>query len=324
MQYRAFGRSGIEVSEMVFGGGYVGGILLHQDDDTRRAAVRRALDGGVNWFDTAPSYGQGKSEEALGWLLEEIEDNPHVSTKVALDLTRLDDVSGQIERSLQESLSRLRRDSVDLLQLHNPIGSETRGGLLGVRQVLGKGGVTETFERLRKDGLIRLSGITALGEAQACRQVLQSGRFDSAQVYYNMLNASAAEDAPASWSGHDLTGIMTACRQQGMAVMVIRVLAAGVLATEQRTGREIVITQGSDVETEEQRARRAFETLGPEHGTRAQTAIRFALANNDVSCVVVGLAELAHIEEALAGFDMGPLADEAMARLRELQQTDFV
>ena len=73
MRYRPFGRTGLEVSELVFGGGWVGGILIHQDDATRRTAIRRALEAGINWIDTAPSYGAGQSEEALGWLLQEVE-----------------------------------------------------------------------------------------------------------------------------------------------------------------------------------------------------------------------------------------------------------
>ena len=66
MKRRVFGRSGIQVSEVVFGAGAVGGILIHQDDATKREAIRRALAGGINWIDTAAQYGNGKSEEALG------------------------------------------------------------------------------------------------------------------------------------------------------------------------------------------------------------------------------------------------------------------
>ena len=68
MRYRPFGRTGLQVSELVFGGGWVGGILIHQDDATKRAAIERALEAGINWIDTAPSYGDGESERALGWL----------------------------------------------------------------------------------------------------------------------------------------------------------------------------------------------------------------------------------------------------------------
>jgi aryl-alcohol dehydrogenase-like predicted oxidoreductase len=85
MKTRPFGRTGLEVSEIVFGGGAVGGLLIDQDDDTKRRALERALSAGVNWIDTAPSYGQGRSEAALGQLLPSLPYEPHVSTKFSID-----------------------------------------------------------------------------------------------------------------------------------------------------------------------------------------------------------------------------------------------
>ena len=77
MKTRRFGRTGLDISEMVFGCGFVGGIIIHAEEDTKRAAIRRALDAGVNWIDTAPLYDQ--SETALGWLLAEIDETPNLS-----------------------------------------------------------------------------------------------------------------------------------------------------------------------------------------------------------------------------------------------------
>jgi D-threo-aldose 1-dehydrogenase len=323
MRYRPFGRSGLEVSELVFGGGWVGGILIHQDDATKRRALERALEAGINWIDTAPSYGDGKSEVALGRLLEGVGKKPYLSTKVRLDLSRLDDLQGQIEASLEQSLRRLRCDSVELLQLHNRIAQRTEGAAIAVERVLGKGGVADELDRVREQGLTRLTGITAFGEAAACREVIASGRFDSAQVYYNMLNPSAGQDMPPAWRGHDLHGLIAACREHGVAVMNIRVLAAGVLATERRHGRESPMSEAAPIATEEARARAVFARLGERYGTRAQTALRFALANPDISCIVVGMAELAHLEEALAAAEMGPLPPEALAELGEIYRGNF-
>jgi L-galactose dehydrogenase/L-glyceraldehyde 3-phosphate reductase len=317
MRYRAFGRTGLQVSELVFGGGFVGGVLIHADDDTKLRALRCGLDGGMNWIDTAPSYGDGQSEEALGWLLKEVAAKPYLSTKVGLDLSRAD-LPGQIEASLEQSLKRLGRDSVDLFQLHNPIGLQTAGRTIGVRQVLGAGGVAETFERLRERGLFTFFGITALGDPAALREVITSGRFDSAQVYYNLLDPSAGQKVPAAWAEPNFEGVLAACRKHGVATMNIRVLAAGVIATDVRHGREMPIVQGFDMAAEEARVRAVFNKLGDGYGSRAQTAIRFALANPDLSCVIVGFAEVRHIEEALAGAKMGPLPEEALAALREV------
>ena len=323
MKTRRFGRTGLEVSEMVFGGGFVGGIIIHGDDDTKRAALRRAFDAGVNWIDTAPLYGQGQSEEALGWLLAEIDDAPYLSTKVGLDLDGLDDIAGQVERSMAESLERLGRSSVDLLQLHNAIGPETGNGRIGVDRVLGPGGVADALDRLRDQGLTRFTGLTALGNADACRAAITSGRFDSAQIYYNLLNPSAGRTMPAAWTGHDFSGLVAACAETDVAVMNIRVFAAGVIPTDARHGREIVLTDDSEVAVEEKRVGAVFDTLGSEFGTRGQTAIRHSLTNPDIACVIVGLAELGHIDEAVAGFAAGALPDAATARLDAVYAANF-
>src|SRR5688572_31945010 len=121
MKHRTFGRTGIKVSEIIFGGGAVGGVIIHKDDATKREAIRRALAGGINWIDTAAQYGNGKSEEALGWLIPESGKNPYLSTKFQLDVENLKDVPAQIEERFRGSLARLKRTSVDLLQLHNRI-----------------------------------------------------------------------------------------------------------------------------------------------------------------------------------------------------------
>lgn len=323
MRKRRFGRTGLEVSELAFGGGYVGGLLILADDDTRRRALARAFEAGINWIDTAPLYGQGRSEEALGWLLAEFKERPYLSTKVNLDPAKLDDIPGEIERSVHASLKRLRRDSVDLLQLHNPIAARPVTGAvrtIGLDDALR---AADGLERVRSQGLTRYVGLTALGETPAVIRAIDSGRFDSAQVYYNLLNPSAARSMPAGWTGHDFDGVIAACKRHDTAVMCIRVLASGVLASEQRHGREVAVAQASDLDTEQRRAAAVFSVLRNEHGTRAQTAVRFALANPDLATVVVGLAELGHLEEAIGAQAKGPLPADAIARLEPVYARNF-
>lgn len=323
MNHRLFGRTGINVSEVIFGGGNVGGILIHQDEATKREAIRRAIAGGINWFDTAAMYGNGQSEETLGRLLPEAGADPWLSTKFQLDVENLTDIPAQIEASLRASLKRLNRTSVDLLQLHNRIGAKAGGRVLTVEQVLGKNGVAEGMERLLEKGLIRHMGITALGEAGPVCEVINSGRFDSAQVYYNLLNPSAGRAMPVAWTGQNLEGIIAACRAQGVAVMAIRIFGAGIIATDQRTGRESVLTANTSVAEEERKARAVFAAIGDGHGTRAQVALRFVLSNPEVSCAIIGSAELAHVDEALAAAAMGPLPADMLARIDALYQSDF-
>jgi len=321
MRTRRFGRTGLRVSELVFGGGKVGGILINADEETKLAAVRRALSAGINWIDTAPGYGNGASESSLGWILRELDREPHISTKVRIDPASAEDIPSQVERSIHDSLERLGLERVDLLQLHNPIGAGA--GALDLRQVLDEGGVAEALEEIRAQDLTDFIGLTALGEAEAICEALDSGRFDSAQVYYNMINPSAAHGLPAEWPGHAFDGVIDTCLTHGVAMMAIRVLAAGVLASDVRHGRESVLTDGSEIPLEERRAKAVFDVLGGGQDTRAQTALRFVLSNPDLSCAVLGLAELAHLEEALEAEAMGPLPNEAIAALNQFYQGDF-
>jgi L-galactose dehydrogenase/L-glyceraldehyde 3-phosphate reductase len=323
MKHRTFGRTGIKVSEIVFGGGAVGGIIIHKDDATKREAIRRALAGGINWVDTAAQYGNGKSEEALGWLLPESGAQPYLSTKFNLDVENLKDIPAQIEERFKGSLARLKRPSVDLLQLHNRIGSKPGGRVMTVEQILGRNGVADGLDRLREQGLIRHMGITALGEAASVCEVIRSGRFDSAQVYYNLLNPSAGRSMPEAWTGQNLNGIIEACRAQNMAMMAIRIFAASVIATDERTGRESILTTDTSLAEEERKAKAVFAAIGAGHGTRAQVALRFVLSNPHISCAVIGSAELHHIDEALQAVAMGPLPADVLARLDALYERDF-
>ena len=305
MKQRTFGRTGIQVSEVIFGAGAVGGIVIHKDDATKREAIRRAMAGGINWIDTAAQYGNGRSEEALSWLIPESGAKPHLSTKFSLDVDNLKDIPAQIEERFRASLARLKRPSVDLLQLHNRIGAKAGGRVLTVEHILGKNGVADGLERLREKGLTRYMGITGIGEAAAVCEVIRSKRFDSAQVYYNLLNPSAGRSMPAAWTGQNMGGIIAACRENNVAVMAIRIFAAGVIATDER------------------RTKAVFDAIGAGHGTRAQVALRFVLSSPDVSCAIIGSAELHHIDEALEAQKMGPLPADVLARLDTLYQTDF-
>jgi D-threo-aldose 1-dehydrogenase len=323
VKHRKFGRSGINVSEIIFGAGAVGGIVIHKDDATKREAIRRAIAGGINWIDTAAQYGNGKSEEALGWLLPEAGASPHLSTKFGLDVENLKDMPAQIEERLKASLARLKRSSVDVLQLHNRIGSKPGGRVMTVEQILGRNGVADGLERLREKGLIRYMGITAIGEAASVCEVIRSKRFDSAQVYYNLLNPSAGRTMPKAWTGQNMGGIIEACRDNNVAVMAIRIFAAGVIATDERTGRESVLISDTSIAEDARKTKAVFDAIGTDQGTRAQVALRFVLSNPHVSCAVIGSSELHHIDEALQAAAMGPLPPRVLARLDALYESDF-
>ena len=199
MKTRRLGRTGLEVSQLAFGGGVTGGILVFPDESLRLAALKRAVAAGINLLDTAPTYGDGKSEETIGRYLRELSPRPHVSSKFRLDPEDLGDIEGAMERSLEQSLKRLRLDRMVLLQFHGRLGwgpdmnADTPS--LRVRHapevLLKKGGVADALDKLKSRGLIGACGFTAMGEIAACIEVADGGRFDTAQVYYNAINPSA-------------------------------------------------------------------------------------------------------------------------------------
>ena len=324
MKFRPFGSTGLAVSEIAFGGGRSGGLLIYADKEKCLTAVQRALKIGVNWFDTAPQYGDGKSEETLGWVLEEIKEKPHVSTKVRVSFETTETIKSQVERSVMESLNRLRLNQVDLLQMHNFIMENGEKRAITPDQVLCKGGMADAMENLRAQGLVKFIGLTALGNNKATIKVIESGRFDAAQIYYNFINPSAAwTEIPLGWSSYNATGIVNACRREGMALMAIRIFAASYLATKKRTGRESILTTKTFAETEAANAEKIFKNLGQKNGSRAQTAVRFVLTNQDFSTAIVGLSEIAHLDEACEGAGMGILPNEVLVTLNKLYAANF-
>jgi len=331
MRRTSFGRTGLEISEVALGGGITGGILINAAEATRWSALARAVAGGINWIDTAPLYGNGASEETIGRHLSVLTPQPHIATKVRLEHDDLADIPGAIERSLEQSLKRLRLDRVALLQLHNKIGpaagEQVRPAAgdqvrLMPWQVLGA--VADTFDRFKDEGLILASGITAVGDTHACLEVIESGRFDAAQVYYNAVNPSAAwSRTSAAWKGQKFCGIISACWRLNMGVLAIRVWAGGPLASPQRPDKLTMMTSDTDLDNEMRCAAAVRAALGTHHGTPAQVGLRFTLGNRDLSSRVIGITELAYLDEALAAVERGPLPPDAIAKLDQLWATDF-
>ena len=325
MKTRTMGRTGFEVSELVLGAGWVGGLFLHKDQETMLRTLELALDAGINWIDTAENYGNGESELNLGAVLRQLDAarRPMMSTKVAIDMASNESIGSQVDRAIDASLSRLGLDRVELYQLHNPVRAEPDGRHISPAEVLRNDGVAETLHRIRDDGRTGAIGLTALGDVDPLLEIIDTGLFDTAQVYYNMLNPSAALPAGADWAGHRFCGLLECCAAHDMGTMNIRVMAAGVLASDERHGREVPVIADTDLDLEGRQARLLADELGSAHGTRAQVAVRYALAARHISCIVLGLAETEHLELALEAVERGPLSEEALDRVRHTQETRF-
>src|SRR5580704_4561330 len=128
MEMRTYGRTGMKVSILGFGCGAVGGLMVRGDPADQERAVARALDVGVNYFDTAWQYGNGESEKNLGRILKKLKPtNIVVGTKVRLPSTDFGRIGAAIAASLDASLARLQLDCVDFFYCDTAT-TETGGG----------------------------------------------------------------------------------------------------------------------------------------------------------------------------------------------------
>jgi aryl-alcohol dehydrogenase-like predicted oxidoreductase len=325
MEQRTLGRTGLRVSALGFGCGDVGGLIVRGTPAERERAVTRAIEAGVNYFDTASSYGSGESERNLGATLRALGLRPLVGTKFRVDPAERD-TAGAITRSLEASLQRLGLDRVDLLQLHNLIvredGAPAPGRGLPVSRVLGE--VVPALATLRRQGKIGFAGITALGDTAAVHAVLDAGVVDTAQVCLNLLNPSAAVAVPAGFPAQNFERLLDRARQRGVGAINIRVLAGGALSgTTERHALAMPqvapIASGADYAADVELARRLRPVIDKGYAVDLMEAsIRFALANDAISTVLVGYSTFEHLERAITVVERGPLPAPALDLLRDL------
>ena len=330
MKYRTLGKTGLQVSELGFGCGAVGGLLVRGDPKEMARGVARAMELGVNYFDTARMYGNGQSETNLGRVLEELKADALVGSKVQLapaemERTPFGDVPVEeaVVAAVEDSLRRLRRDRVDLFQLHNAIGLQRQPerGWVGVADLEP---VMRAFQSLQAQGKVRFWGINGLGETEAVHQAVAQGNADTVQTCYNLLNPSAGMPAPPGFPFQDYRQVIDRAAGQQLGVIAIRVLAAGALSgsvSRHPLAAQAVapIASGRDLAEDVNRSQ-AFQFLVEEGyaGSLVEAAIRFAISKAEVSTALVGFSSLAQLEQAAAAVNKGPLPAEAFDRLRQV------
>ena len=327
MNYRKFGNTGIEISEIGFGCGDVGGLMVRGEHADQVRAVARAMELGINYFDTASRYGGGQSETNLGQVLKELSAEVYVGTKYSLGEADPNDLKAGVIQSVEASLKRLGREQVDLIQLHDRISSQTDVSVraITVSDVLGE--VREALEVLKSQGKVRFYGMTGVGEPKGIHEVVASGLVSTVQTVYNLINASAGAAAPAGFDMPDYDRLIDLSAEKNVGVIVIRVLAAGAL-----TGTSVrhpvavqtvaPIGSGRDFQQDESRARQfAFIVNEGFASDMPEASIRFALSNPGVSTVLVGYSDLEHLEKSVQYAAKGPLLAEALARLPQAWST---
>ena len=323
METRTLGKTGLKVSVLGFGCGAVGGLMVRGEPADQERAVARALELGINYFDTAPLYGNGESEKNLGKVLAALRPDVFVGTKVRVPQAEFGRIAEAVTASLEASLRRLGREQVDLLQLHNNIFHDSKGDAIAAKSVLEE--VVPTLQRLQQQGKIRFYGITAIGDTDALHRVVDSGAIATAQVVYNLLNPSVGAALAPGFRAHDFGNLLERTRKANVGVICIRVLAAGALSgveTRHPLGSPVVepIASGADYHADVERARR-LEALVREGcaDSLIEAALRFAIAHDAVGTVLVGYSTLAQLEYAAASVNKGPLPPAPLDRLADLQ-----
>jgi len=215
MQYRELGRTGIRVSAVGFGGWAIGGASEasgaplgwgRTSDDESLAAIRRARELGVTFYDTADSYGFGRSESLLGIVLSRYREDVVIATKVGVVRTSGGELKKDFSRqhifhAVDGSLKRLRTDYIDLYQVHNPTLEQLR-----------REEIQDAMERLQDAGKIRYWGVSVSTPEEGI-EVVQRGWAHALQVLYNVLNQSPAREL-FRWQKKKATESSPACRSR--------------------------------------------------------------------------------------------------------------
>lgn len=323
MKYNILGRTGLHVSQLGFGCGSIGGLLVRGDYPTMREVVERATELGINYFDTAPQYGNGQSEVNLGAVIRELRANVLVGTKVRLTGEDMSQIAAAIPRSVEGSLRRLGRGTIDLIQLHNHIGFQRQPEQDPDRVSLQDlDAVRQAFETLQQQGKVRFWGITGLGASGAVQEAVAAGAFQTIQAPYNLLNPSAGTIVPGNFPFQDYGQLIDHAALQEMGVIAIRILAGGALSGS--TERHPVASQSVNPIASESayrddvaRAQRfAFLVEDGDVSNLVEAAVRFAVSKPGVSTALLGISSRDQLEQAVRYVERGPLSVDALEHIR--------
>ncbi|MFP3895291.1 MAG: aldo/keto reductase [Anaerolineales bacterium] len=222
MRYRTLGRTGLKVSEVGVGGAQFGipNYMGKWDPFSREAqrattaTIHRALELGYNYFDTAPAYGDGRSEEMVGNALKGHRDDVILATKISGGEGRWSSPT-TIRQSVEDSLRRLQTDVIDVIQFHG--GWHNKGE---ADEILNQRGL-DALRALREEKKVRFLGFTCEGPSGGVERLIASGAFDVMQVRYNLMYQH-----PSDFENDE--GIIREAEAQEMGIVLMRPMTSGV------------------------------------------------------------------------------------------------
>lgn len=301
MKYRPLGRTGFKVSEIGLGG-------LFLASETRAMGIEvihRALELGVNYFDTAPSY--GLSQEVLGEGLDGVKQPHYVSTKIGpspvFPEARYDRDS--ILRQVEHNLKQLRRSHIDVLHIHDPDRCGDRGNPGNYHAVFGKGMALETLQQLKAEGVIGAIGLGSLWtDFQA--HCIDTGEIDVILTFnrYGLI----WRDAQFQTFGF--------CKRHNVGITQGTPFHQGVLAAPHP---EWVLDPPEWMTAEEHdRYQRLLDIQRKSGLPLPELALRFILQNPLVSTIIPGAANLEQLEANVACSEKGFLPEELYVKIEAL------
>jgi len=302
MRYQVFGRTGFPVSTVSMGSNRLGDPGV--DPAQWPPIVRRARELGVNFFDTSNSYNQGRSEAVLGEVLSADPERTYVSTKVGYppitnDGSKREYSAKTILTEVEDSLRRLRRDTIDLYMLHSPT----------VRQLETDDWAT-AIDKLKTQGKIRFFGISTQDHASGIWAIQHGAEF--LQIEYHLLDWSAEDE------------LLPLAQKNDVGIMVRMPLARGLLTGKFPVGQAIPLEQqwrrptGDLLQLRLQRIEQ-LRFLERDGQTLAQAAIRFVLSHPAVHCAIPGARTVEQLEANIPAAD-GDLTPAELARIKDLQR----
>lgn len=345
MKYRRVPGTDIDLSELSLGTGDNAGLFVWGKAADLTAAVAKALERGINHFDTSPDYGRGRAETNLGSVLRTLKPKAYVTTKVEIFDEHKPDVAKRVVQSVEDSLIRLGMDAVDFVQIHNPpgriyaetLGARRRWATLEMEDYLGPKGAFEGLARLQKAGKVLHAGLSCeFAENNLARKLLETGLLRWINIRYNLTNPSAGIDGLEGLKlAERYDGIISAARAAKAGTGIIRPLAGGALSSASLNSDAAVRhpLAGGDFSTnpvlrEAMRAEVArakqFRFLCEQTGdTLAVAAYRFILMHEGVTSILLGVSDEKQLDEALQAVGKGPLPKSVMDRLMPLWQSNF-
>jgi aryl-alcohol dehydrogenase-like predicted oxidoreductase len=316
MEYRELGRTGWKVSSISFGAWAIGGAWGQVDDRDSLAALQRALDLGVNFFDTADVYGDGRSEQLLAKLKRERKEPFYVATKAGRRLD-LHVASGYNRANLtafvERSLKNLNTEALDLLQLHCP-----------PTEVYYMPAVFGVLDDLVKQGKLRYYGVS-VEKVEEALKAIEYPNVQSVQIIFNIFRQRPA----------DL--FFAEAKRKRVGILARLPLSSGMLAGKMTHATRFseddhrqFNRHGESFDRGETFSGVDYETglasveelrpLVPDGWTMAQFAMRWILMFGAVTCAIPGAKRVAQVEENCATADLPPIPEETMTKVHALYE----